>query len=299
MNKKVEKIEQENKVKFIKNLRKNKIILDKDNFKRTHEELSKKEYKVLYDKKFKKAEELIDEKVIIELRNVNKYYTNQLGYEHVLKDINLKILRGEIVVILGASGSGKSTLLNIISGLLENNSGDVIVDNNNLFYLNERQRTKIRADKISFVFQSYNLIPTLTVLENIKVGYNLRNKDDKATQNIDEIIEKLGLKEQANKYPHQLSGGQNQRVSIARALSKNPKILFADEPTGALDEERGREALQLLIDANSISKTTLVIVTHNPNFAKIADRVIKIENGKIKVDKINKKKIQVKDIKWS
>ncbi len=299
MNDRLRKIEQKNKVKFIKTLRKNTISKEKEKFKNQNSELSKKEYKVIYDDKFKYAKEKIDENVIIELRGVNKYYTNQLGYEHVLKEINLKIFREEVVVILGASGSGKSTLLNIISGLLENNSGDVIVDDINLFYLNERQRTKIRADKISFVFQSYNLIPTLTVLENIKVGYNLRNKEEDEVQSINEIIEKLGLKDQVNKYPHQLSGGQNQRVSIARALSKNPKILFADEPTGALDEERGKEALQLLIDANNILKTTLVIVTHNPNFAKIADRVIKIENGEIKINKKNNKKIEVKDIKWS
>ncbi len=299
MSDKIKKIEQKNKVKFIKNLRKNTIIKEKEDFKNNHSDLDKKKYKELYNKKFKKAIENIDENIMIELRNVNKYYTNQLGYEHVLKNINLKIKRGEIVVILGASGSGKSTLLNIVSGLLENNSGDVIVDNNNLFYLNEKQRTKIRANKISFVFQSYNLIPTLTVLENIKVGYNLRDKENDGDIKIEEITEKLGLKEQENKYPYQLSGGQNQRVSIARALSKNPKILFADEPTGALDEKKGREALQLLIDANELFGTTLVIVTHNPNFSKIANRIIKIENGEISVNRINRNKKQVKDIKWS
>lgn len=235
---------------------------------------------------------------IIDLINVNKFYTSKESYEHILKDINITIRKGEIVIILGASGSGKTTLLNVLSGLTDATSGDVIVNNKNLFYLNETQKTKFRAENLSFVFQSYNLIPTLTVSENIKVGYNLKSKD-KVGEKVSDILKILAIEEQAKKYPFQLSGGQNQRVSIGRALAKSPEILFADEPTGALDEKHGKDAIKLLIDINKKYNTTLIMVTHNPNFSKIGDKIIRVIDGEIaKIEKNEKRSDNVDSIKW-
>ncbi len=296
-------------VKFIENMRENlikermllfdneykeKINLEKDDGKK---KILKKQWKE--DKKniFKNGVSLNTEDYIIELSSVNKYYTSQLKYEHILKDINLKIKKGTITIILGTSGSGKSTLLNILSGLIDTNNGDVIVSDRNLLYLNEEQKTKFRAENVSFVFQSYNLIPTLTVKENINVGYNLRNKGDNEIS-VDYILEILDLEKQKDKYPFQLSGGQNQRISIGRALAKNPKILFADEPTGALDEEKGKEALQSLLDINEKFNTTIIMVTHNPSFVHVGDQTIVIKNGQIVEFKENKKKLKAKEIKW-
>lgn len=280
-----------NKIKSEKTLFKEKINLEKDKDKK---ELLKKAYK----DKFTKGLHLNKKGNIIDIKKLEKYYCNGINCEHILHDINLSVEEGKVVVILGASGSGKSTLLNIMSGLTPPSDGDVVVAGQNMFYLSEAKRTKFREDNLSFVFQSYNLIPSLTVVENIKVGENLRAKEANEIP-MDEILETLDLTPQAKKYPFQLSGGQNQRVSIGRALAKNPKLLFADEPTGALDEEKGREALQLLLDINAKYGTTLVMVTHNPNFAKIADITLHVKDGRI--DKIGKNanKKKAKDIAWS
>ncbi len=251
-----------------------KKIINKEDDKNKKKE-KKKIRKLERNEKFKYGFQHNTNNNIIELNKVNKYYITQSKYEHILKDIDLDIKKGTINIILGTSGSGKSTLLNIISGLIDVNSGDVVVANTNLLYLNETRKTKFRAKNVSFVFQSYNLIPTLTVKENINVGYNLRDKDNEGIS-VDEIIRILDLVEQKDKYPYQLSGGQNQRISIGRALAKNPKILFADEPTGALDEEKGKEALQLLIDINKKFKTTIIMVTHNPNFVNVGHKIITI-----------------------
>ena len=221
---------------------------------------------------------LVDNKKgnIIDIKGLEKYFCNGINCEHILHNIDLEIKEGEVVVILGASGSGKTTLLNIMSGLLEPTLGEVVVAGQDMLLISDSKKTKFRSDNVSFVFQSYNLIPTLTVVENIKVGENLRNSETDPIE-INEILETLNLSPQAKKYPFQLSGGQNQRISIGRALAKNPKILFADEPTGALDEERGREALQLLLDINKKYKCTLIMVTHNPNFKKVANKVLHIK----------------------
>lgn len=244
-------------------------------------------------------ENSFDSKYIVELKDVQKYYfMSKNNYENVLKKINLKIKEGEVVIILGMSGSGKTTLLNIISGLTDFNKGSVRVLDHDLFYLNENQKTKFRANHISFVFQSYNLIQSLTVSENIKIGENLRSKSKEKIE-IDQILNSLDLLDQKNKYPFQLSGGQQQRVSIGRALAKNPTILFADEPTGALDEEKGKDAMRMILNINKVFKTTLIIVTHNPNFANIGDHVIRIKNGEIIEDIYNEKRILVSDVKWT
>ncbi|BDV03294.1 MAG: hypothetical protein HPPSJP_0150 [Candidatus Hepatoplasma scabrum] len=258
----------------------------------------KKEAKNLF--KFGKLpEEKIDPGYVIELKDVQKYYfMSKNNYEHILKGINLKIRPGEVVIILGMSGSGKTTLLNIISGLTNFNEGSVRVLDRDLFYLNENKKTKFRADHIAFVFQSYNLIQSLTVSENIKIGENLRPKI-KEKIDVNEILNSLDLLEQKHKYPFQLSGGQQQRVSIGRALAKNPTILFADEPTGALDEEKGKEAIRMILNINKIFKTTLIIVTHNPNFATVGDHIIRIKNGEIIEDYYNQNKVSVNDIKWT
>ena len=300
----LKEIRKENKIKRaeakqIQDLTKNKIksekllYKEKINFAKTS--LEKKKLKEDYKNKFNKGLQKNKKKNIIDIKGLQKYYCNGINCEHILHNISLSIEKGKVIVILGASGSGKSTLLNIISGLTPPTDGDVVVAGKNMFYLSESKRTKFREENLSFVFQSYNLIPSLTVIENIKVGENLRSKNAKKIP-IDEILETLGLNKQAKKYPYQLSGGQNQRVSIGRALAKNPRLLFADEPTGALDEERGKEALQLLLDINEKYGTTLVMVTHNPNFVKVSDITLHIKNGQI--DKIieTKNKKKAKDI---
>ncbi len=291
-----------NNVKKILNLRKENIAENKlklkELIKKETNKNKRKELEIQYKKRFKFGVEENSKNHIIEIKKLNKYFCTRINCEHILNDLNLKIKKGKIIVILGASGSGKSTLLNIMSGLTSPSSGDVIVNNKNMLYLSESQRTKFRKENISFVFQSYNLIPSLTVTENIKVGANLRNKNVSEIK-IDDILETLDLTKQAKKYPFQLSGGQNQRISIGRALAKNPNILFADEPTGALDEQKGKEALQMLLDINKNFKTTLVMVTHNPNFADIADVILHVRDGQIDHVINNKTKKKVSEISWS
>lgn len=296
----LKKIIKENKekrkeVKKIINIPTNRIKLEKQDFKNLINNEEDKDKKITlkkkYNEKFKRGFEKNSKGNIIDIKNLEKYYCSSENCEHILHNVNFSIPLGKIVIILGISGSGKSTLLNIMSGLSESTNGDVIVNNQNLFYLNESKRTKFRKKNLSFVFQSYNLIPSLNVIENIKVGENLRSKDTEKIS-IDTILETLDLKRQAKKYPFQLSGGQNQRVSIGRALAKNSKILFADEPTGALDEQRGREALQLLLDINKKFNTTLIIVTHNPEFQQFADIVLQVKNGGISEIKYNENKME-------
>jgi putative ABC transport system ATP-binding protein len=224
-------------------------------------------------------------KYVIELVNAEKSYITGEVETPVLKGINLKLEKGGFIVILGPSGSGKTTLLNIISGLDKVSSGDVFVIGYNLSLLKDVDLTKFRRDNVGFIFQQYNLLTNLTAKENAEVGENLsKNKNKDMT--IKDIFETIGMEEQMNKYPHQMSGGQQQRVSIARALAKNPDILFGDEPTGALDEEMGRKVLEILVDVNKKYKTTVIIVTHNPNIADIANTVIYVRNGLI--DQIKK-----------
>lgn len=256
--------------------------------------LSKEEY----NSKFKDFESKNSEGNIVDLVNVEKYYINGNNIEHVLKNINLQIKKGEVFLILGTSGSGKTTLLNVISGLADASSGEIVVADKNLFLMNDAKKTRFRAENLSFVFQSYNLIPTLNIEENIKVGATLRN-DDANKLEVDEIMKLLDLYQHKNKYPYQLSGGQNQRVSIGRALAKNPNILFADEPTGALDEERGKESLQFLLDINKQFNTTIIMVSHNPNFVGVSNTILRIHDGSIQSIKKNKKIVDARGVKWT
>lgn len=229
------------------------------------------------------------------LEKVRKTYKNSNEENHALKDINLSINEGEIVVILGPSGSGKSTMLNILSGIDNPTSGKVFFDGSRIDNLNSIELTKYRKDNLGFIFQSYNLVSNLTVRENIELGSHLSSSPiDK-----NELIKEVGLSKHKNKYPYQLSGGQMQRVAIARALSKNPRVLFCDEPTGALDEETGKNVLSLLQEINKRYKTTMIIVTHNPSIALMANTVIKMNSGKIVEVIKNEKQASALDLRWA
>ena len=217
---------------------------------------------------------------IISLKNVNKYYKTGDTSFHALKDINLDIEEGEFVVILGKSGSGKSTLLNVIGGLDGYDSGDVIMEGFDYKNADDTVMSDFRCKKIGFVFQSYNLIPVLNVYENITFPVNISGAkvDNKYISN---VIKELGLDGKEKSFPNQLSGGQQQRVAIARALANKPKIILADEPTGNLDTAIGEDVINLLTLGVKEYGHTLVMITHNPDIAKYADRVVTIEDGKI------------------
>lgn len=233
--------------------------------------------------------------MLYKLENVYKTYKSTNEDNHALNDIDIEIYEGDIVVILGPSGSGKSTLLNILSGIDNPTKGKVYFKNKRIDKLNELELTDYRKDNLGFIFQSYNLISNLTIKENIELGSHL----SKNPISISDLIKKVGLEEHKNKYPYQLSGGQMQRVAIARSLSKNPSVLFCDEPTGALDEETGKVVLELLQDINKNYKTTIIIVTHNPSIADMADIVIKMNSGKIVEKTKNKNKKQAQELRWA
>ena len=222
-------------------------------------------------------------------KDIKKKYNDQ----EVLRGIDLKIDKNEFVVILGASGSGKSTLLNILSGLEKSDSGEVVYDNESISDYSEKQLTKFRKDKIGFVFQQYYLLNNLTVEQNVKVGANLANNKEYV-----DIIKELGLEDRLSKYPNELSGGEQQRVSIARALAKKPTVLFLDEPTGALDEETGRKILEYLLKLKDKSHFTMIMVTHNENIAELANRIIHVGSGRITSIVENHKPKSVGEIGW-
>lgn len=231
---------------------------------------------------------------ILEIKNIYKSY--QMGKIGTvgLDNISLSIKKGEIIVILGPSGSGKTTLLNVISGLDKISKGSILYEGKNIAKYSDHKMTKFRKKHLGFIFQTYNLLEHLNVYENVLVGASLGN----TKENVDKIIETVGLKKHKKKYMYQLSGGEQQRVSIARALAKNPDIMFCDEPTGALDEKTGKVVLESLIEANEKLGTTMIIVTHNPGIALIADRVIKMNSGKIIEEIVNEKRTNPKDIPW-
>lgn len=217
---------------------------------------------------------------ILKVKNLSKVYGKDDIEVKALNNINLEIDKGEFVVIVGKSGSGKSTLLHIMSGLETPTSGDVIIDNINISYLDEKQRALLRKEKIGLIFQSYNLIPVLTVEENIKLPtINTNNQDNKY---VNELMELLDIKERKNHLPNQLSGGQQQRVAIGRALVNKPAIILADEPTGNLDTKTEREVLNLLKSSQKKYNQTIIMITHNIDITKYADKVIKIEDGFIR-----------------
>jgi len=230
---------------------------------------------------------------LIELKNVRKSYVVGDQKYNALDGINLSIDQGEFVVILGPSGAGKSTLLNLLGGMDKPTSGEIYIGENNIAKYSEKELTRYRANDVGFIFQFYNIMPTLTVEENVNLIKDVTNtsKDSK------EVLKSVGLLRHANKFPQELSGGEQQRVSIARAIMKNPKILLCDEPTGALDSKTGVEVLKLL-KKQSDEDTTVIIVTHNSLFAEIADKVIYIKNGLIDKVDINKKTKDIDEVKW-
>lgn len=228
---------------------------------------------------------------MIKAENIIKSYN--MGRTEVLKDISLEIADGEFAVILGASGSGKSTLMNVLSGLEKADRGNVFVNGENLSVKNESELTKFRRENVGFVFQQYYLLPHLNVENNVKMGAGLSgNKDYK------KIIASLGLDDKMKAMPSELSGGEQQRVCIARALSKNPKILFLDEPTGALDEKTGREVLNCIMQEKEKIGFTMVMVTHNQNIAQMAETVVKMNSGKIVETFRNTKQRSAFEIGW-
>ncbi|MBD3109238.1 ABC transporter ATP-binding protein [Bacillus sp. AGMB 02131] len=214
---------------------------------------------------------------MIKMTGVSKVYRNGEVETHALKNINLTINDGELVAILGPSGSGKSTLLNVISGLDQVSSGSILFQDMELTKLSDDEMTKFRREHLGFIFQQFNLLQNLTVYENIQIGSDI----GKQPLSIDELLPKIGLEQLRNKYPYQLSGGEQQRVSIARSIAKNPNIIFCDEPTGSLDEENSKKVLALLQELNRNSHKTIVIITHNLGIAEMAHRVIKMNSGEI------------------
>ena len=231
---------------------------------------------------------------MIKVKNVYKEYKQGNYKTKALDNINLEIQDGEIIVILGPSGSGKTTLLNCLSGLDKVTKGSIYYDLENVAKYRDSKMTKFRKKNLGFIFQNYNLLEHINVYENVLVGSSL----SKSNLDVLEIIKTVGLSRHKNKYMHELSGGEQQRVSIARALAKNPKVMFCDEPTGALDEKTGKIVLQSLIDVNEKYKTTLIIVTHNPGIALIGDRIIKMNSAKIIEDEKNTKRVKPSDIPW-
>ena len=231
---------------------------------------------------------------IIEFKNVDKIYNSG---NHILKamdNVNFKINKGEFVIILGPSGAGKSTLLNLLGGLDTLTSGEIIVNGNHVEKFSDNQLTGYRAKNVGFIFQFYNLIPNLTALENIEL---MKDMTDVNINGLD-VLDSVGLKDHANQFPAQLSGGEQQRVSIARAVAKQPTMLLCDEPTGALDSKTGVLILKLLQDMSNNKETTVIIVTHNAILAEAADKVIRIKNGQIESISVNDNPKKVTELEW-
>lgn len=232
--------------------------------------------------------------MLLSLKNVHKSFKNGEESIEVLKGIDLDIEKGSINVMLGPSGSGKSTLLNIIGAIEPIDSGSVVMQGETLEKMKEKALTEYRRKYLGYVFQSYNLIQSLTVRENIEVGAYLGSNP----LNSDDLIKSLGLWDHKDKFPVQLSGGQMQRTSIGRAIIKNPALLLCDEPTGALDYGTSKEIIKLLEDINEEYKTTILMVTHNTELAKIADRIVTLHDGKIGSDVKNEEKIDATKLNW-
>ncbi len=233
-------------------------------------------------------------KNLIEFKNVTKAY--DMGEKKMLAvdDISFSINEGEFVVILGPSGAGKSTILNLLGGMDYVSNGEIIINGKNIANLKDDELTEYRAENVGFVFQFYNLIPTLTAIENVALIKSIvKNAYDAS-----EILNSVGLGEHLNKFPSQLSGGEQQRVSIARAICKNPTLLLCDEPTGALDSETGVAILSLLQQMSKDNNKTVVIVTHNAALAQAADRVIRIRNGKLKDVTVNSSPAAISEVNW-
>ncbi len=232
--------------------------------------------------------------MFLQLKGIRKSYGEKDYKVEVLKGIDLQIRKGEFTVMLGPSGSGKSTLLNIIGGIDEADEGNIIINDKVLKNLSRKDLEKYRRNHLGYIFQMYNLIPNLTVRENIETGaYLSRNPLD-----LDSLIKVLGLEDHQHKLPNQLSGGQQQRTSIGRAIVKNPDLLLCDEPTGALDYATSKEILKLIEAINQTYYTTIIMVTHNDAFKGLADHVIRLRDGQIRENSYNKVKISAEDLEW-
>ncbi|MCR4992734.1 MAG: ABC transporter ATP-binding protein [Lachnospiraceae bacterium] len=228
----------------------------------------------------------------LEVKNVKKSYGQDGSYIQVLKGVNTGVEKGQMCVIQGTSGSGKSTLLNCIGGLDNMDSGSVKVDGNEIFGLTPKKLADYRRESLGFIFQFYNLVPNLTVKENIRICEYISQNP----LNMDELLDTLGLTEHQNKFPSQLSGGQQQRCAIARALIKNPKLLLCDEPTGALDSKTSRDILMLLEKINAKYNTTMLIVTHNNSIKNMVHKVIFLKDGLITKDYLNETRVPAAEL---
>ena len=230
----------------------------------------------------------------VEFKNVSRIYRNGEHEQKALDHVNLALEEGKFIVILGPSGAGKSTLLNLLGGLDSPTEGTIIVNGKDISTLTANELADYRAATVGFVFQSYNLIPTLTVIENVALVKEIA--PDPLSSH--DMLEAVGLLDHKHNFPSELSGGEQQRVSIARALAKNPKILLCDEPTGALDSETGVMVLKLLLSMARDMGKTIIIVTHNQNIAKMADVVVRVKNGRIRSCESQEKPLAVEEVDW-
>lgn len=241
----------------------------------------------------------MNDSAVIEIENMSKSYEMGEVTVHALKDVTLRVEPGQITVILGPSGCGKTTLLNQIGGIDSPSEGTIRVNGNQISNMNQRQLTRYRQDKIGFVFQFFNLIPNLTARENVEfvLEYVMDMKSNHVRSKAQELLKKVGLEDRADHYPYQLSGGEQQRVSIARALAKDPRIFLADEPTGELDYKTGKMILELLTSLADEGRAVL-IVTHNKELAKIAHKVIYLRDGMVLKEEHNEKPMKVSQLEW-
>ena len=235
-----------------------------------------------------------EKEVLMELKDIVKEYQSGEEIMRVLRGINLKIYKNEFVVVLGESGCGKSTMMNIVGGMDYANSGSLFLEGKDFSKPDEKELEEYRRNYVGFIFQSYNLMPNLTARENIKFIAEISPDP----LDVDEALERVGLSDRAHNYPSQLSGGQQQRVSIARAIVKNPRIILADEPTAALDFQTGQEVLRVIEEVVRTGSTTVLMVTHNVEIAKMADRVVKLRNGRVSSVKYNARPLHAEDLVW-
>lgn len=232
--------------------------------------------------------------MFLEIKNLEKYYGEGENRQQVLKGLTTFIEKGSVCVLLGPSGSGKSTFLNIVGGIENADGGSISIEGVKIQDMNEKKLSLYRRNHLGYVFQFYNLIPNLTVKENIEVGAYLSKKP----LELNELLQVLGLWEHRDKLPNQLSGGQQQRTAIGRAIIKNPDILLCDEPTGALDYKTSKDILQLIEEVNQKYGNTIIIVTHNDAIKNMADKIIKFKDGQIRKDYMNEEKIPAAELEW-
>jgi len=230
----------------------------------------------------------------LELKGVGKEYRTNAVKVEALKDVSFSLEDGEFAVVLGSSGAGKTTLLNLLGGMDDATSGEIVLDNKNVTSLDKKGLCEYRRNDVGFIFQFYNLMPNLTALENVEIAVEIcKNHLEPAS-----VLEEVGLGERTSNFPAQLSGGEQQRVSIARAIAKNPKLLLCDEPTGALDYATGKMILKLLHDVSKERKRLVIVVTHNQALKDMADKVIRIKSGRIESVEINENPKPIEEIEW-